>query len=259
MLKIKVDADGHAIIQDGKIVYVDGDGKDVVIDVNALNGSIVALRSEAANHRREKETAQEALKKFEGIEDPDKAREAMATVANLTDKKLVDAGDVQKIKDAAIQAVHEQYKPTLAENEQLKADIYKEKVGGAFARSKYIADNVGMPLDFVEARFSGNFKVEDGKIVAYYPDGNKVFSTANAGEAATFEEAIEKLISVHPQKGDILKGSGHTGAGSRPGDIPNNDNNPWKQGPHYSLTRQDEIEAKDPATAGRMKAAAGVA
>jgi hypothetical protein len=214
-MKLKLDADGHVVVQDGKPVYVYDDGKEVAFDAPATAAKITQLNSEAKGHRERAEAAEKGLKAFEGIEDAAAARKALETIKNLDQKKLVDAGEIEKVKSEAIKAVEDKYAPLLAERDKLQSELYGEKVGGSFARSKLIADKLAIPSDLVQAKFGGAFKVEDGKVVAYGQDGNKIFSRERPGEVANFDEALEFLIDQYPHRDSILKGSGATGTGSK--------------------------------------------
>ena len=127
----------------------------------------------------------------------------------------MEAGEIDKVKTEAIKAVEDKYAPVLAERDSLRGELYQEKVGGNFARSKFIAEKVAVPVDMVQAFFGHAFKVEDGKVVAYGSDGNKVFSRSRPGEVADFDEALSSLIDQYPQRDSILKGTGAQGAGSR--------------------------------------------
>lgn len=214
VMKLKLDADGHVVVSDGKPVYVHDDGKEVAFDAPGTVATIARLNSEAKSHREAKESAESKLKTFEGIDDPDEARKALGIVQNLDAKKLVDAGEVEKVK-AEVAKV---YESKLAEkdsalesaNNQLRA----EKIGGAFSRSKLIAEKFAIPADLVQARFGQHFKVEDGKAVAYDAAGNKIFSRANPGDLADFDEALETLVGAYPYRDQILKSSGASGGGA---------------------------------------------
>jgi len=260
MWKLKLDENGNAVLVDGKPVFVDENGKDVTYDVNDTRATITRLNGEAMGHRQKAEAATAELKKFEGI-DPDKARDALTKVQNIDDKKLVDAGQVEQVRQEAAKAVHEQYAPVVKENETLKLQLRQEKIGGRFARSKFIEDKVAIPADLVEAKFGAHFDLVDGEPVGYYDADHKqpIFSSANPGKHADVDEALEKLIDAYPRKGDILKGSGHNGTGSGPGAEGAGGKNPWKQGPTFNLSEQDKLEATNPQLAQRMKAEAGVA
>lgn len=215
-MKLKLDANGAVVLQDGKPVYVHDDGKEVAFDAPATVATIARLNGEAKSHRERAEAAESALKPFKdaGIEDPVAAAKALSTVKNLDDKKLVDAGEVEKVKAEAIKAVEEKYAPVVKKNSELEQALYGEKVGGAFARSKLIADKLAIPADLVQARFGQQFKIEDGKTVAYDSHGNKIFSRARPGEVADFDEALEALIDQYPYRDTILKSSGASGSGS---------------------------------------------
>lgn len=214
-MKLKLDEAGHVIVQDGKPVYVHDDGKEVAFDAIGTVATISRLNGEAKGHREAKEAAEAKLKAFEGIDDPKGAKEALAKLANLKDKDLIDAGKVEEIKAAAIKAVEEKYAPVVQERDKLKSDLYSEKIGGSFARSKFISDKIAIPSDLVQARFGANFEVKDGKIVAKDHAGNPIYSRAKPGEVADFEEALEILVDAYPQKDAILKGTGQKGDGAR--------------------------------------------
>ncbi|WP_237133801.1 DUF6651 domain-containing protein [Pseudohongiella sp. O18] len=213
-MKLKLDADGHVVVQDGKPVYVDNDGKEIAFDAPGTVATISRLNGEAKSHRERAEAAEKTLKTFEGIDDPAAAIKALSTVKNLDDKKLVDAGEVEKVKAEAIKAVEDKYAPVVQERDKLKGDLYQEKIGGSFSRSKAISEKFIIPADMVQARFGNNFKVEDGKVVAFDQSGNKIFSRAKPGEVAEFDEALEILVDQYPYKENILKGSAASGGGA---------------------------------------------
>lgn len=215
-MKLKLDAEGHAVLQDGKPVYIHDDGKEVAYDAASTVATISRLNGEAKSHRERAEAAESKLKAFEGIDDPAAARKALETIKNLDHKKLVDAGEVEKVKAEAIKALEEKYAPIVKEVDAIKGQLYAEKIGGSFARSKFIQEKAAIPADLVQARFGQNFKIEDGKIVATDITGNKIFSRSRPGELADFDEALEILIEQYPHKDQILKGAGQAGGGSGP-------------------------------------------
>lgn len=248
-MKLKTDDAGHVVVQDGKPVFVDDAGKDVAFDVPAAISKIASLNAEAKTHREGKEAAETKLKAFEGIEDADAARKALETVANLDAGQLVTAGKVEEIKAAAKKAAEEQVAAAAkASNEKiteltsqrdtLQADLYTEKVGGAFSRSKFITEKVAVPVDMLQSTFGTRFKVENGRVVGYGADGQPIYSRARVGEIADFDEAIETMIDGYANKDQILKGSGHSGGGSDGGD----DTARSKKG-DMGGSRQERVEA----------------
>jgi Mn-dependent DtxR family transcriptional regulator len=216
-MKLKLNDDGFAVVQDGKPVYVNDDGKEIAFDVAGTVATISRLNSEAKGHRERAEAAEKAAKAFEGITDAEAARKALATVANLDAKKLVDAGEIDKVRAEAIKAVEDKYAPIVSERDGLLKSLVDEKVGGSFARSKMIADKLAIPADLVQARFGNAFKVEGNDVVAYDKSGNKLFSRSNPGEVAKFDEALEILIDQYPYRDSILKSTGASGGGAQSG------------------------------------------
>lgn len=213
-MKLKLDDAGHAVLQDGKPVYVHDDGKESPFDAAATVQTITRLNSEARSHRERAEAAEKALKPFEGITDPVAAMKALETVSNLDHKKLVDAGEVEKVKAEISKAFETKLTEASGKVQTLEQQLYSEKIGGNFLRSKLIAEKLAIPADLVQAKFGQAFKVENGQIVAYDHTGNKIFSRSRPGELADFDESLEALIENYPHKDSILKGSGASGSGA---------------------------------------------
>ncbi|MFB6349475.1 DUF6651 domain-containing protein [Moraxella sp. ZJ142] len=215
-MKLKLDENGNVIVQDGKPVYVYDDGKELAFDAAESMAKISQLNAEAKNHREAKEHALAQLKQFDGI-DADKAKQAMATVQNLDDKKLIDAGEVEKVKAEAKKAFDEQLASKDAEIAKINTEYRNAVIGGAFARSNFIKEKTLLPADIAQNTFGQYFEMTDGKIVGKL-NGNPIYSRINPGELADFDEAFEQVINQYPNKADILRGSSGSGAGaSQPG------------------------------------------
>lgn len=214
-MKLKLDDSGHAVLLEGHPVYVHDDGKEIPFDAKAATVKIGTLTNEAKTNRERFEAAEGKLKGFDGIEDPEAARKALSTLKNLDDKKLVDAGEVERVKNEAIKAVEDKYRPVAKKAETLEQRIYSLLVGNGFANSKFVAEKLSIPRDLVQARFGSQFKVEDDRIVAYDISGNKLYSRAKPGELADFDEAMEMIVDQYPYKDDILKGTGASGTGAK--------------------------------------------
>lgn len=224
-LKLKLDAEGHVVVKDGKPVYETEDGKEVAYDAEYSNATITRLNQENKDWRQKAQEHETKLKEFEAIEDPTKALEAMQTVANLQSGELKTAQQVQEIKDQAKKAAEDQVreaakasdvtiKSLTAERDTLQTALHGEKVGNRFNSSKYITDKVNIPADLLQDKFGKNFKVEEGKVVGYGVDGQKIYSRTRPGDLADFDEAIEIIIDSYPHKEAILKGTNNSGAGT---------------------------------------------
>ncbi|MGH8259855.1 MAG: DUF6651 domain-containing protein [Steroidobacteraceae bacterium] len=216
-MKLKLDEAGHVVVKDGMPVYVHDDGKEIPFDAAGTVATISRLNGEAKGHRERAEKVERSLKAFEGIEDAEAARKALTVVKNLDAKKLVDAGEVDRVRQEAVKAVEDKYAPILKERDALSQQLVEEKVGGSFARSKFIGEKLAIPADLVQARFGNLFKLEDGRVVGYDSSGNKLFSRAKPGELAVFDEAIEMLVEQYPYRASILKSSGASGGGANGG------------------------------------------
>lgn len=220
-MKLRLDDKGQVVVQDDKPVYVADDGKDVVFDYPATLATIARLNGEAKGHREEKEAAQALLKTFEGIEDPAKAIKALEVLKNLDDKKLIEAGEVDKVRQEATSAYEEKlkgiekkYAPVIKERDEYKDSLFKEIVGGAFSRSKFIGEKLAIPADLAQAKFGTSFIIEEGKVVGKNAAGERIFSRSRPGEVANFDEALESLVEDYPYRDSILKGSGASGGGA---------------------------------------------
>lgn len=203
--------------EQGLPLYIHDDGKEVAHDAAQTVATISRLNGEAKTNRERYEKAESTLKAFEGIEDPAAAKKALETLKNFDDKKLVDAGEVEKIKLEAIKAVEDKYAPIVQERDAFQSQLHNELIGGGFARSKYIQENIAVPVDMIQATFGKNFQIENGKVVAVGADGQKIYSRARPGEIADFDEALETLVGGYQHKDSILKGSQAGGAGFQGG------------------------------------------
>ncbi|NAR87401.1 DUF6651 domain-containing protein [Acinetobacter haemolyticus] len=219
-MKLKLDENGHVVVQDGKPVYVHDDGKEVAFDAPQTVATITRLNGEAKTHREAKEQFEAQVKAFEGL-DPIKVKEALEIVQNLDAKKLVDAGEVDKVKAEITDALKKTYEPQIqqltTERDAVQQQLHSELIGGGFARSKYIQDNIAVPADMIQAQFGKSFKIEEGKVVAYGTDGQRIYSRARPGEVADFDEALESLVGGYPHKDSILKGGQGSGGGFQGG------------------------------------------
>lgn len=224
---VEVNGQTYAVIQDGKPVYIEDDGKEVAFDAPGTKATIGRLNGEAKAHREAKEAAEAKLKTFEGITDPEAAKKAIETVKNIDDKKLIDAGQVEKLKSDIAKSYDDKIKSLETSHATAISDIteklnktttawHGDKLSSAFASSKIIADKFSIPADLVQSRFGTNFKIEDGKIIGYDQSGNKLFSRARPAELATFDEALEMLVDKYENRDHILKGRGG-GAGAQGG------------------------------------------
>lgn len=208
-------------------LYVERDGK-YRLDIEGgfkTNEEVTGLTTALNKERDARSKLEKQVKKFEGIENPEDALKAIEILKNLDQKKLIDAGEVEKVKaevTKAMQSKIDELQSVVAEKDGI---LTKELIGGRFARSKFISEKMAIHHDLVEARFGQNFKIEDGKVVAYDQHGNKIYSQERPGELADFDEGIGILVNQYPYKDSILKGSSASGSGaSQSGHAPQQSN-----------------------------------
>lgn len=209
----KLSADGKTIeMKDGNPIYVNSDGSETVMEGNAIS----TLNAEARRHREAKETAEAALKKFEKITDPAKALDAIEKLAKIDQKTLIDAGEVDKVRNE----ISAQFTAQIAERDKEIANrnttLEQLRRQNAFQGSKFVQERVAVPHDMFMDKFGPNFKDENGQLVGYYPDGNKIMTKDinRLGTPAQFDEALSILIESYPHKESILKAPTHNGSGN---------------------------------------------
>ena len=208
----KLDENNNIVLRDGDPVYIDSEGNEKTVGVD----TIAKLNKEAKMHREAKEEALNKLKAYEGI-DAQAARSALETVSKLDANKLVETGEVDKLKAQ----ITEQFQTQLTEKDnalsELKSKYENMIVDNTFANSDFIRNNVAVPVDMFEAKFRNNFKVENGEVVAYGYDGSRLMSKTRAGEYANAEEAMQILAESHPHKDVILRANPANGSGAGTG------------------------------------------
>ena len=137
MWTLKVDEAGNAVARDGKPVFITGDGKEVDYDVNQARNKIKSLCEESKKHRETAEGVIAKLKAFEGIDNPKEALKALETCRSLDDKKLIDAGEVERLKAEFTKASSAKLAELQKSYDELQKQYYDSTIGSSFATSNY--------------------------------------------------------------------------------------------------------------------------
>lgn len=213
-MKLKLNEQGFAVVQDGKPVYTDDSGAEIPFDAPAAMAKITALNTESKGHRLKAEEAVNALKGFEGL-DPEAAKKALQFAQSMEGKKAMDDEGIKALIGNAVKPLQDQ----LADAQKTIAGkddhIYRLEVGNRFATSKYLSEKTILIPEIAEAYFGKNFKIEGGKVAAYDGAGNQIYSRTKPGEPADFDEALTILVESHAQRDHIMKGSGASGSGAK--------------------------------------------
>lgn len=205
----------YAVLKDGNPVYVDDDGKETTYDPVSMHTTIGRLNNESKTHREAKEALEATAKKFKDI-DPVAAKKALEIVKNLDDKKLIDAGEVERVIGEKTKVFKEQLDAAQAETADLRTKYDTEKINSAFASSEFIKEKLAVPSDMAQATFGKHFVFKEGVMTPVDAAGNTIYSDTNPGDIATFDEALEKVVKAYPHRDSILKGAGHSGSGTKP-------------------------------------------
>ncbi len=96
-MKLKLDENGHVVVKDASPCGLPKTVRRLRITSPTLVNKIFAVNAESAGRRKDIDALTSQLKAFDGI-DPEKAKAALETVANLDAGKLIDAGKVDDLK-----------------------------------------------------------------------------------------------------------------------------------------------------------------
>ena len=250
-MKLKLTPEGHAFVQDGKPVYVTDAGGDLAFDAVGTSATITRLNGESKGHRERAEGFDARLKLFDGL-DAEASRKALDTVKNFDEKQRIAGSERDTAVAAAVRGIEEKYAPVTAERDKLRSDLHGEKIGGAFARSKLIAEKFAIPADLVQARFGHQFKIEDGQVVVFDASGNKLYSKSSPGNPAGFEEGLAMLIESYPHRDSILKGSGASGGGAQQSNAVNGGSQTMTRAQFAALTPSGQAAAGMKAGRGEL-------
>lgn len=232
-MPFKFNADGTIAmdVQTKLPIFIHPNGTEAPFDADTTITNIGKLNGEAKAHRERAEAAEGKLKSFDGIDDGVAALAALNTVKSLSSGELKTAAQVKEIQDAAAKTAQEQVaaqaKASAQQLQDLTAQLDKRTgelnnhmIGGGFTSSKLFSEEakhpsrLAIPPEMARAYFGNNFKVEDGKMVPYDANGNKIFSPTRPGEIADFDEGLTQLVAACPFKEKILAGSGASGGGA---------------------------------------------
>lgn len=245
----KQDENGGLAVVDGNPVWVyesgPEKGKEAPVEFGKTLATIQNITKESMSRKEKINELKAVTSQIEaaGIEDVGeyitKAKEAMDTVANLSDKEILEAGQVDKIKQSITDGFTRQIEALKQAGEKANTE-WKSKldakdaaikdlvIKGAFDASDFLRDKTVLLPDIAFSYFGGRFGVEEkeGKLTGFALDagGDKIMSLKNPGAYADPAEAIEILINEHPQKDRMLKmdASGSGAKTPKPGDTSGN-------------------------------------
>jgi len=225
-VKLKIDQDGKAVLNDGLPVFEFDDGSTSPLDVA---GAFKSFETKQTNFNEERDRHTEKLnklkadlKKYNGV-DIDKYNEGMEKIKAISDQKLLDESGAEALKknmrsifDEELQGVHNQYKKTLIEKDDsikdLNSIVYDLAIKNEFATDPHFSGDTPLTIylpDDAAKIYGDNFKTEiNGKtlrVIAIDDKGNQILSKKNHGEPATFREAMAQIIEHQAKTKPILR------------------------------------------------------
>ncbi|NUM72752.1 hypothetical protein HUU40_00180 [candidate division KSB1 bacterium] len=204
----KMDGD-KPVFKDGNPVWVSKDGTESVLQ----RDTIERLNSESKTWRTRAEENMTQLKAYEGL-DAAKAREALEKLQKIDQKSLIDAGEVDKVRNEIKSTYETQLNETKGTITKLQDRINGMITDSAFSASPYIRENIAVPVEMFRGAFGKFFKIENEQLQAFDAAGNRLMSKKKIGEYADFDEAVELLVESYPQKDAILKAPDQRGTNS---------------------------------------------
>lgn len=206
----KLTDDGKAIeLKDGNPVWINADGSEAVMQGDA----ITRLNQENKQMRERAESAETKAKAFDGL-DAAAAKDALDKLKKIDQKRLIEAGEVDKLKDEMKKEFTGQIGELQKSNETLQSRLDQREIDFVFAGSEFIRDRVAIPRDLFEGSMRKHFSMKDGKLEIKDAAGNVIRSKKNIGELASPDEALEMLIDQRPDKDAILKANVGSGSGN---------------------------------------------
>lgn len=218
--------DGESIaVKDGHPVWIYDDGKESPFNAESALKSIKDVTAESISRKEKIREFETKFQPFVGIEDGadfiTKATAALETVKNLDGKKMIDAGEVETLK-ASVAATYKEKIVGMENAFSTKEKEYQDAISskdsnisnllikGAIGRANFIEERTVLTPSIAYDVFKANFKIEEqdgeAKAVATRKDGTKIMSLKDPGSYAGINEALETLVSEHPDKDRLLKG-----------------------------------------------------
>lgn len=243
----KKDESGNIVTDgNGNPIMVGDDGKETAI----ASGYIQRINGESAKYRTTAKELEAKLAAF-GDLDPAAAREAIEKTKDLDLSKLVEKGEVDKVRTA----ITTQYEKQQAEltDKLAKAQAERDNLlrANAFSTSKFLNERLAVPRDFVESTYRDQFKIEEGRLVPVGADGEPIYNSR--GELASVDEAFEIFISQRPDKDQLLRAPAHSGTGSGGAGGGRGGSNVMRRGEFDKLAPMDKATVGKKIAAGELR------
>ncbi len=221
----------------------------------------VAKLNEFRENNRAMKAELDTLKAtFEGV-DAGEYKKLKTRAELIEDGKAIAADKVEaKIAErlAAVKTEHDKAVAELTKKlTEATETVARHEIDGALRKAGAELGLLDTAVDDLILRGRSVFKLVDGKVVGYGPDGKELFSPKD-GSPLAVKDWTENLSKTAPHLFKPSSGSGAGGSGSGSGGAGGGGTgkNPWKK-ETYNLTEQMAITRTNPTLAARLKAEAG--
>jgi hypothetical protein len=184
---------------------------------------LMAHKEAARKAAEEAAAATLKLKEFEGI-DPVKIKALLAEQEAAEHKRLEARGEYDRLvkqmgerHTAEKTALEKQVAEASRAQQALQKQIADMTVGGAFAGSKFVADDLTLTPNKARVIYGSHFEFADGQVVGFdKPAGasERTKLVDAAGNPLAFDEALRKLVEADPDKDHLIRSKVRPGAGS---------------------------------------------
>lgn len=204
MVKLKVDENGNVVLKDGEPVYII-DGAEVTFNAAAVHASLGTIRKERDEAKAENEKLTARLRRFGSTEEQlAEAEKKLKLAANVDDKTLADAGKLDEVIANRLKTHTEasaQEKAALeAKVNELSGKLRTVLISSKFGKTP-LAQGLYLTSDAIEAMFGPHFEVDGDNVVAFrdpQSKKDKIYSKKDPGKLADFDEALEVVVTSHP-------------------------------------------------------------
>lgn len=204
MVKLKLDDAGHVVLKDGVPVY-EIDGKDTTFDAASVHASLTTIRRERDEAKALVGQLETSLRRFGSTDEQlEQAAKKLRLAVNLDEKTLAEAG---KIDEVIANRLKTHTEASAAEKAALETKVNElsGKLRTVLISSKFskaqIASGLYLTPDAVEAMFGQHFEVDGDSVVAFRDPAtkkDKIYSKKDPGKLADFDEALEVVVTGHP-------------------------------------------------------------
>lgn len=162
-----------------------------------------------------------ALEAFEGV-DVDQYRKLVDQENKRKERKLIDAGDVDKVVEQRVAAMRTEYDGKLTEStktiEALNGKLSSVLIDSAVKSASVATGVVPTAVDDVVLRAKATFQVKGADVVAVDAKGNVIYGK-DGTTPLSIDEWVKDLKKSAPHLFEGMRGSGANGNRGGPGGI----------------------------------------